>query len=332
MTALTRKEWDDFISHFPDAHILQTAQWGDFKRGYGWQAVYISDSRSGAQILFRGLPLGWTVAYVPKGPVGADWSGLLPELLETCRRRRAIVIYIEPDGWEEDQEKFSKALNGFSPSGISIQPRRTITVSLDGSQEEWLERMKQKTRYNIRLAEKKDVVIQRSSNLDAFNQLMQATGERDQFGVHQGSYYRSAYELFHPVQACELFMAMHEDQPLAAIMVFKRGKRAWYFYGASNERERNRMPTYLLQWEAMRWAAQNGCAEYDLWGVPDQDEPVLEKEFTDRADGLWGVYRFKRGFGGQLKRSAGVYERILQPGIYRIYSAALKIRKKGFSG
>lgn len=332
MSALNQEQWDVFLSHYPDAHILQTSQWGVFKQAYGWRPVYIANRDAGAQILFRTLPFRKTVAYIPKGPVGEDWRDLLPEIMDTCKKQRAIVIYIEPDAWEERRPGFSESLPGFVPSAISIQPRRTITLDLQGGEQNWLERMKQKTRYNIRLAEKKGVIVQKSSDIDAFNTLMKETGDRDRFGVHQAAYYRSVYEIFHPAGACEMFLAAHAGQPLAALMVFKRGKRAWYFYGASNEHERNRMPTYLLQWEAMRWAAEAGCTEYDLWGVPDHAEDFLEKNFSERSDGLWGVYRFKRGFGGQLRRSAGVFEQILQPGFYRIYDAARKMRKQGFSG
>jgi lipid II:glycine glycyltransferase (peptidoglycan interpeptide bridge formation enzyme) len=92
------------------------------------------------------------------------------------------------------------------------------------------------------------------------------------------------------------------------------------------------MPTYLLQWEAMRWAAQCGCTEYDLWGIPDQDEAALEEGFTTRTDGLWSVYRFKRGFGGQIKRTAGIYEKVLQPFAFGLYSKAVRIRKSGLAG
>ena len=95
-------------------------------------------------------------------------------------------------------------------------------------------------------------------------------------------------------------MAESEGQPLAALMVFTRGARAWYVYGGSTDLQREKMPNYLLQWEAMRWARARGCTEYDLWGVPDEDEAVLEDGFADRSDGLWGVYRFKRGFGGEV--------------------------------
>jgi lipid II:glycine glycyltransferase (peptidoglycan interpeptide bridge formation enzyme) len=148
---------------------------------------------------------------------------------------------------------------------------------------------------------------------------MLVTGGRDGFGVHSREYYRRAYELFHPDGLCEMLVAEFEGRPLAALMVFARGRRAWYLYGASNDQERNRMPTYLLQWEAMRWAKARGCEEYDLWGVPDEDEPALEAQFERRADGLWGVYRFKRGFGGELKRGAQALDRVFNPLLYRLY-------------
>jgi len=332
MTSLSTEQWDAFLEDHPDAHILQTSAWGIFKNAYGWRPIRIAVEKTGAQILFRKLPLGLTIAYIPKGPLGDNWQVLLPEIDEVCRENKAIALYIEPDAWQEESEEIQRLLPGFSLGEISIQPRRTISISLVGNEDDWMARMKQKTRYNIRLAEKKDVIISKSSDLDAFNELMRTTGARDEFGVHPASYYRKVYELFHPTGNCELFMASYSDQPLAAIMAFKRGRRAWYFYGASNERERNRMPTYLLQWEAMRWAALAGCTDYDMWGVPDADEATLEDQFTQRSDGLWGVYRFKRGFGGQLKRTAGVYVKILNPSIYNLYIIAVKIRKSGFLG
>jgi hypothetical protein len=135
------------------------------------------------------------------------------------------------------------------------------------------------------------------------------TARRDGFGAHTVGYYRRAYDLFHTRGGCELLVAEYESRPLAAIMVFTQGTRAWYFYGASTPHERNRMPTYLLQWEAMRWAKSRGCTQYDLWGVPDADRDQLEAQFVSRTDGLWGVYRFKRGFGGALVRWAGAWDR-----------------------
>jgi lipid II:glycine glycyltransferase (peptidoglycan interpeptide bridge formation enzyme) len=179
--------------------------------------------------------------------------------------------------------------------------------------------MKQKTRYNIRLAEKKEIRIIESNRVDIFNELMHATGERNAFGIHEDCYYQRAYELFKPDGLCTLLLAMYEDNPLAGLMVFKHGKRAWYLYGASNDQERNRMPTYLLQWAAMQWAKRQGCEEYDLWGIPDAPEDVLEKDFTSRNDGLWGVYRFKRGYGGEIKRTAGAWDKVYNTPLYLAY-------------
>ena len=117
----------------------------------------------------------------------------------------------------------------------------------------------------------------------------------------------------------ELLVAEYEGRPLAALMVFARGRRAWYLFGASTDRERNRMPAYLLQWEAMRWARARGCEEYDLWGVPDEEEPALEACFETRTGGLWGVYRFKRGFGGRVVRAAQARDRVYNRLLYRVY-------------
>jgi lipid II:glycine glycyltransferase (peptidoglycan interpeptide bridge formation enzyme) len=188
-----------------------------------------------------------------------------------------------------------------------------------GSEDDILARMKQKTRYNVRLAEKKGVTVRAWDDLDGFHQMVQVTGGRDGFGVHSLEYYRRAYALFHPTGMAELLVAEYEGQPLAALMAFARGRRAWYVYGASNDQERNRMPTYLLQWEAIRWAKSHGCTEYDLWGVPDEDEAKLEAEFESRHDGLWGVYRFKRGFGGKLKRAAQALDRVYNLLLYKLY-------------
>jgi lipid II:glycine glycyltransferase (peptidoglycan interpeptide bridge formation enzyme) len=179
--------------------------------------------------------------------------------------------------------------------------------------------MKQKCRYNIRLAEKKGVVVRPWRDVPAFHEMLVTTGKRDGFAVHSTNYYQRAYELFHPAGTCELLTAEFEGRPLAALMVFARGRRAWYVYGGSTDRERERMPNYLLQWEAMRWARSRGCEEYDLWGVPDEEESFLESEFEERQNGLWGVYRFKRGFGGRVRRAAPAVDRIYDPLLYRAY-------------
>ena len=341
MPELSLSEWDEFLKDYPDAHLLQTGAWGELKSTFGWSAVRLAtrpdqagvNGRQGAQILFRRLPLGLTLAYIPKGPVNLDqageasgWQELWKEVDALCYDRKSIFLKVEPDLWEPStlaetpEIQVSQLPAGFRQSQQSIQPWRTLLVDLQGDEEGVLSRMKQKTRYNIRLALKKGIVVSASSDLDTFHRLMSVTGERDAFGVHSLEYYRRVYELFNPLRECELLVASFQGEPTAALMVFAHGARAWYFYGASSDEHRDLMPNYLLQWEAMRWARQRGCTSYDLWGVPDVDEQALEANFTQKTGGLWGVYRFKRGFGGQLRRALGPWDRVYKPSWYALYA------------
>jgi len=335
--------WKRFLAGHPEAHILQTAEWGELKAGFGWEPVRLVSGGAGAQVLFRKLPLGFTLAYVPKPVFRDQYSVISPNLWSeidaVCKRKHAIFLKVEPDQflapgtplltndhlsqligrWPLNKDYPDNSGAGWSLSHHNIQPPRTIVVSLEGSEEDILARMKQKCRYNVRLAEKKGVTVRAWDDLDGFHKMMQVTGGRDGFGVHSLAYYKKAYDLFHPTGVAELLVAEFEGRPLAALMVFALGKRSWYLYGASNDEERNRMPTYLLQWEAMRWARAKGCTEYDLWGVPDEDEETLEAQFETRHDGLWGVYRFKRGFGGEVKRASQAMDKVYRPWLYKLY-------------
>ena len=107
-------------------------------------------------------------------------------------------------------------------------------------------------------------------------------------------------------------------------MVFAVGDSAAYLYGASSDEERQRMPAYAAQWAGLRWAKARGCTSYDLWGIPDATEEELEAGFTDRQDGLWPVYRFKRGFGGEIKRTVGAADRVYNKLLHRLY-----VRRRG---
>lgn len=324
MPEVSKQEWSKFLSQHADAHLLQSAAWGELKSDFGWEAVRLVDGQAGVQVLFRRLPFGLTMAYIPKGPLGDGWAELWPQVDVACIARKAVFLKVELDAWEDKDEL--ELPRDFIPSAHAIQPRRTIIVDLRGSEDDILARMKQKTRYNIRLAGKKGVVVRASADVKTFSEMVAVTGQRDGFGVHNLAYYQRIYDLFHPHGKCELLQAEYEGQPLAALMVFTQGNRAWYLYGASNNLERNRMPTYLLQWEALRWVRAQGCTEYDLWGVPDEDEEVLEADFMNRSDGLWGVYRFKRGFGGVIKQSVGAWDKVYRPGLYSLYKMYLRIR------
>ncbi len=321
MNIVSLSEWNKFLENHPNAHLLQMGEWGELKKDFGWKPVrFVLDRETGAQILFRRLPLGLTLGYMPK-PVGrrqwAEGSGQFwREVDLICKQNKAIFLKVEPDSWDDT---FCLPPSAFRISPHNIQPPRTITIDIKDNEETILAKMKPKCRYNIRLAEKKGVTVRAWNDIQSFHEMMTVTGGRDNFGVHSKEYYQRAYELFHQKGTCELLVAEYEDKPLAALMVFANGKRAWYVYGASNDQERNRMPTYLLQWEAIRWAKARGCDEYDLWGVPDENEETLEANFETRHEGLWGVYRFKRGFGGEVKRAAQAMDRVYNPLLYWTY-------------
>jgi peptidoglycan pentaglycine glycine transferase (the first glycine) len=332
----SEQSWDELVAQ-SGGHVLQSHAWGELKARFGWRVYRVALEKAQAQVLYRSLPGGLgTIAYVPKGPV-VDYANedALREFLEAIksqsRQRRAVCLKIEPD--MEDSPGLAKQLHalGFRPSPQAVQPRRTLLVDLNDESEAVLGRMKSKTRYNIRLAGRKGVTVRQGTERDlpAIYQLMEWTAERDGFGIHTYDYYEMAYHLFvGSGQGCFL-LAEYEGQLLAALVAFAFGDTACYMYGASSDGHRNRMPTYLLQWKAMQWAKDRDCRTYDLWGVPDEAEEVLEAEFTERHDGLWGVYRFKRGFGGRLVRSVGAWDLVYAPVRYRLYTLAVNWLSRG---
>lgn len=327
MPELTLADWRSFLREHPDTHILQSAEWGELKSAFGWTAVRILVEGIGAQILFRRLPLGLTFGYLPKGPIlpaSPDESGALSrfwsEVDRVCRAQRAIFLKIEPNAWDTDPNPLEACPAPFmKPSQQNVQPACTLVVDLSGSEADIFNRMKPKTRYNIRLAARKGVTVQASDDLASYYQVMEVTSKRMHFHVHSLEYYQQAFQLFHPAGMCELLIAHFEGRALATVMVFAHGRQAYYLYGASSDEERNRKPTYPLQWEAIRWSKAQGCSEYDMWGIPDEDEETLEAYGEEREDGLWGVYRFKKGFGGTVKRTVPAMDRIYNPALYKLY-------------
>ncbi|NJN81957.1 MAG: peptidoglycan bridge formation glycyltransferase FemA/FemB family protein [Caldilineaceae bacterium] len=334
----------------PHGQLLQTTHWGALKSRFGWrdQPVALFDRPggeiiAGSQLLFRRV-LGLTLAYAPRGPL-TDWADLplnrqLVDALDAVSRRAgAAVLKIEPDLLDTPANRARLRQLGFTPSRQSIQPASTILLDISQDEDALLAAMKSKWRYNIRLAERKGVSVReaRQDDLAAFNELMGATGQRDGFAVHSASYYRAAFDLLAPHSAVFL-LAEYEGQPLAAIVVCAVGNRAWYLWGASSNRERNRMPNHALQWAAIQWAKGRGVTCYDFWGIPDEigqlavgigrGEPVPAAELPVDLNqlpghGLWGVYRLKQGFGGDVVRTVGAWDRPVQPGGYRLYQLGI---------
>jgi peptidoglycan pentaglycine glycine transferase (the first glycine) len=336
--------WNSFVAASPTGHLLQSWQWGQLKAAFGWQAVRVGVEDggrlvAGAQVLFRSLPLSFpylSIAYVPKGPI-LDYGNqeileaLLSAIHRLARQKRAILLRIEPEMRHSPAIVRQVQAYGFHPSQQTIQPRSTIHIDLRADLDEILARMKSKTRYNVRLAGRKGVLVRESTadDLPLFCRLIEMTGRRDGFAVHSREYYETAYRLFVPLGLARLFLAIYGDEVIAGLMAFAFGQRAWYMYGASSDRERHRMPSHLLQWEAIRWARERGCLTYDLWGIPDEvgrEPEKYKRTVTDRQGGLWGVYRFKQGFGGQVVRYVGAYDFVYRPALAWLYNKAVARR------
>ena len=325
MSELTLAEWNAFLAGHPSAHLLQSGEWGELKSTFGWKPYRLISGDTGVQILFRHLPLGLSFAYIPKGPVTGNGServdpSFWKDVDTLCRSKKTIFLKVEQNSWSPvTQEARDEPPAGFVFSPQHVQPRSTLIIDLHGSEEEVFNRLKPKTRYNVRLAGRKEVVVHTSQDIQNFYHIMTVTGQRERFHVHSLEYYRRAYDLFHPRGMCELFIADFEGRTLATLMVFTNGRQAYYFYGASSDEERNRKATYPLQWEAIRWAHAIGCDEYDMWGIPDDALDVAEDELETREDGLWGVFRFKRGFGGVIRHSTPSLDRVYNPLLYKLY-------------
>ena len=335
--------WDTFVAHHPAGHLLQTWAWGELKARFGWRAIRLGlleqdTILAGAQLLLRPISPLFNLAYVPKGPL-LDWAdrpqvnALLTGLHRVCRSQRSVFLKIEPNVPDDPALRETIEREGFAVSPFTVQPPRTIVVDVTAGEEAMLAAMKQKTRYNIRLAARKgvDVRLGSAEDLASFYHLMQITGQRERFGIHSPDYFRAIWELFAPDRAA-LLLAQVRAEPVAGLLVLTHGRSAYYLFGASGHAHRDKMPTYLLQWEAMRWARAHACQSYDLWGIPDDDEARLEAEFIAHSQdsaGLWGVYRFKRGFGGRVVRAAGAFDFVYNRPLYWAYRQWMAHRRGG---
>lgn len=346
-------EWNEFVSNHTAGHLLQTHEWAALKCRSGWWARHVllpetadgGAAQAGAMLLFRRI-LGQVLAYVPRGPL-VDWSdaalteAVMARLCDVARQEGAFALKIEPGLLDTAANRQRLTTAGFHPSPQTVQPRSTVVVDLLSDDDTILARMKSKWRYNIRLAARKGVSVRElaANELPVFQQLMEETGKRDGFSVHSAAYYQDAYELL-AARWGAFLLASYEGEPLASIAVFAAGSTACYLWGASNNRHRNLMPNHALQWEAMRWAKERGCAHYDLWGIPDEIGAIAtglweegrkavsaEKAPVDinalPAGDLWGVFRFKQGFGGALERTVGAWDLPLQRQVYNLYQGAL---------
>jgi len=336
-----RNKWNSSLVSLPAHHALQSWEWGQFKRRWGWTPRYVlfedaGRPRAAALILRRALPrvrLG--ILYAPKGPAldyaDADLvDAVLAELEAIARRERAIFVKIDPDvstltplsplpiSGEGRSGDFVVQLvrRGWRFSAEQIQFRNTVVLDLMPSEDELLAAMKPKTRYNIRLASRKGVTIRPGGvgDVDLLYGMYAETAQRDGFIIRPLDYYRDAWSSFVEAGMAQPLIAEVQGQAVAGLILFCLGERAWYMYGMSRDVHRDKMPNHLLQWEAIRWARSRGCTAYDMWGAPDE---------LKESDPLWGVYHFKEGFGGSFSPQIGAWDFAASRFWYWVYTVAM---------
>jgi lipid II:glycine glycyltransferase (peptidoglycan interpeptide bridge formation enzyme) len=284
------------------------------------------------------------IIYVPKGPL-LDWNDtplyqrVLQDLKQFAQKHSAIFIKIDPDievglgvpGMDGSIETpIGKSVinalqaDGWQFSDEQVQFRNTVLIDLQPSEEDLLANMKQKTRYNVNLAIRKGVTVRLGgpSDINMLFRMYAETSIRDGFVIRNERYYREVWNTFlcnpdlmsHNQPVGEALIAEVDGDPVAGLILFRFAGKAWYLYGMSSSTHRDKMPNYLLQWEAIKHAKATNCTTYDLWGAPE--------EFVEN-DPLWGVYRFKEGLGGTVHRYLGAYDLPMNRMLYRLYSKTI---------
>jgi peptidoglycan pentaglycine glycine transferase (the first glycine) len=359
MREAAKETWNELIINLPDRHILQSREWGEAKQISGWQSMHqawwdSNDQLAAAALIlsrtitFKGLETPLRVMYIPRGPMVRDWVDIplrrkvLSDLQSIAKQQKAIFIKMDPEvqighgvsgkenalenSWTQDLIRELQEDN-WVPSSEQVQFRNTMVIDLQLDKDQLLANMKQKTRYNIRLATRRGVSVRPGSakDLELMFKMYAETSVRDGFTIRNADYYLSLWKDFISAGMAEPLLAEVDGEPVAGVIIFRFGGRAWYMYGMSRAAHREKMPNYLLQWEAILRAQAAGCEEYDLWGAPD---------VFNEGDDLWGVYRFKTGLGAQVVRFIGAWDLPINYRLYRIYSQLLPrvldiMRRKG---
>ena len=315
--------------------LLQSGFWGHFKQEFGWQAHPFEATVNGARfnilVLSRRVLRLFSIAYVPFGPAfdpsaqsqPLDRGEFLARLAAALRAHLPrLTVFLRFDlPWEKtgDAPEWRAGGSRILKARYDMQPPSTVMVDISFSEERILAGMKPKTRYNIKLAAKKGVGVREAGNqdFDAWYALYQETGRRDRIAIHSQNYYRGllrgAFSYAGDKPSVKLLLARYGDVLLAGNIVLFWKRMAVYLTGASSGEMRDLMPTYALQWEAIRLAKKAGCAQYDLYGIPPKPDP---------AHPMYGLYQFKTGFSDKLIERWGSWDSPNSSILYFLYRAA----------
>lgn len=336
-----KQRYDQFVQKHPKGHFLQTFEWGEVKRFTGWQPLPLVLEKDGEiqaslLLLKRSLPIPGMkkcIFYSPRGPVvDLENEECCKVLFEGARKvaadHGAIFLKIDPDV-EDSNQGFKDILShcGFkkNETGLDfagVQPAFVMRLDITPSETKLLENMHSKTRYNIRLAQRKGVTIREANgkeDLRRFYEILKETAERDHFLIRGYEYFETMWDQMVENGYAKVFIAEYEGKAVSATLAFILGDKVWYLYGASSNQYRNVMPNYLIQWDMICWARDHGCTLYDFRGVSGD---------MDESNPLYGLYRFKKGFDGVLTEFVGDWDRVYSPFYYFLWTKALPLYTK----
>lgn len=326
-----------FLQTNSKSHFLQSPEWAKVKSNWKHEMIVIKENneiRGTMSILLRKVPIiNRYIMYAPRGFVCDIYNKdtlkkLTEKAKEIAKKYKAFIFRLDPDISKEDNQfkGIIKDLGYKTKSNIRsiddvVQPKYVYRLNLKGKTEEsLLMSFEQKTRYNIRLAEKKGIKIKEGTRKDlkTFYDILLETGKRDKFFIRPFSYFEKIYDNMKS-RHVKIFIAEYKNEPIAASMLIIYGNKSWYLYGGSLNKYRNFMPNYLLQFEMMKCAIENNCEIYDFRGVSG---------FKDKTNPQYGVYRFKKGFNGDFIEFIDELYIVFNPFINIVFNTVIKVYKR----
>ena len=318
-TENNKGQWDDFVG----GTFLQSWAWGELQSDNIWRLMFKEgdEIQAVSLVVKKKLPFGKCWLYVPRGPVIRDGSKAKDlwqdEILELAKKEGAVFVRCDP-AWEEEGWLKKK---GWRKAGGEVQPQHTLVLGLERSEEELMAQMHAKTRYNVRLAERKGVKIRFSTevkDLEVFFELSREVMKRSSFSYHPDEYYRAMLKVLGD-NMIEVAVAEHEGVALAANILITFGGVATYAHGASSLKKRSVMAPQLLMWESIKRAKLKGAQKFDFYGIAPPG--------SDEKHGWAGITRLKQGFGGKRESYMGAYDYVLQMGLYVALNMVKRLRK-----
>ena len=298
-------------------HPLQTWQWGEARKKTGVEVLRLSDGNNVFQLTIHSLhPTDLKIGYLPRSVFPS--KNVLDFLIDYCKKNKIIFIKIEPN---VEKSKLQVTSYKLQSSPHPLFPSWTQVLDLNKTEDELLKSFHSKTRYNIRLAEKKGVVIKEMSNkegFEIFSKLYFETCKRQKYFGHSPKYHKIVWENMKKDLA-HILIAFYNDIPLASYELFYFKNVFYYPYGGTSLEYRNLMPSNLLMWETIKLGKKLGAKKFDMWGS-------LGPNYEQSND--WaGFTRFKEGYSTKFVEFVGSYDLVINPILYKIYNAIYSLRE-----